>query len=227
MYRVICILASMLVFAPFCYSQDPLPVISSSWRLSTQKGEKVEVPASGPAKALTPDDQNFARNVRALRTDHEQDPGETTPDGRRAELDKIEQQARTPQPNDVHGYSYLAKVRNDGDRTVKIIFWEYRFTEIAHPANVVRRQFLCSVNLKKGSEIDLTAFSALGPTDVINADSLAKSKEKLFDEFVQVNRIEYSDDSVVQRGNWKLADVKAAVQSVTSTPWGKEICRAL
>ena len=217
----------LLLLPCVCVAQDPLPVISSNWRLSTQKGEKVEVPTSGPAKALTADDQNFARNVRALRTDHAQDPGETTPDGRRAELDKIEQQARTPQPNDVHGYTYSAKVRNDGDRTVQVIFWEYRFTEIAHPANVVRRQFLCSVKLKKGAEIELLAFSALGPTDVINADDLAKSKEKLFDEFVQVNRIEYSDDSVVQRGNWKFADVKAAVERATATPWGREMCRAL
>lgn len=204
-----------------------MPVLSSSWRLATQKADKAEVAVTGPARLLTVDDKNFERNVRQARTDRPQEPSEITPDGRRSTLDKIEQEAKTPQPDDLRGYSYSARVRNDGSKTVKVIYWEYRFSEIARPTNVVRRQFLCSVNLKKGAEIELFAFSTLGPTDVIDADSLAKTNQKLFDEQVQVNRIEYSDDSILQRGNWKYAKVKASVDRAISTPWGKEICRAL
>jgi len=217
----------LLLASTFCLAQDPLPVIKSSWHLSTQKAAKVEAPLSGPAKALTPDDLNVARTARDFRTDHPQDPSELTPDGRRASIEKNEQEAKTPQFTDTPGFLYNASMRNDSTKNVKVIFWEYRFTEVAHPENVVRRQFLCAVNLKKGGEIELSAFSTLGPTDVIDATTLARTNEKLFDEHVQVNRIEYSDDSVVQRGNWKLADVKAGVDRATSTPWGKEICRAL
>jgi hypothetical protein len=75
--------------------------------------------------------------------------------------------------------------------------------------------------------MELTAFSTQGPTDVINTASLAKPETNLFDEKVQVNRIEYADDDVLQRGNWKLADVKTSVDRATSTPWGKEVCRPL
>src|SRR5438132_2081268 len=100
----------VLTLSSLFAAHDPLLVIKSSWRLFTQKGEKVELPTSGPAKALTPDDQYFVRNARALRTDHPQDPSETTPDGRRAELDKIAEQARTPQPTNINGFDYSATV---------------------------------------------------------------------------------------------------------------------
>ena len=118
-------------------------------------------------------------------------------------------------------------MRNDSGKTVEIIYWEYRFTEIANPANVVRRQFLCSVKLKNGASKELPAFSTLGPSEVIDANSLAKSTGKLFDEKVIVNRIEFADGAIVQRNNWKFEDVKKAVERATSTPWNKETCRAL
>ena len=227
MSLVVRISAFVLIFSAFCIAQDPMPVLESSWQRTVRKEQQVEVPASGPARALTNDDKNFQRNVRAARTDNPENPSDLTIDGRRAALDKIEQQARTPSAKSVPGFMYWVRARNDGNKTAKVIYWEYSFTELATPTNVVRRQFLCSVNLKKGSEMELSAFSTLGPTDVINADSLAKSNEKVFDEKVQINRIEYADDTILQRGNWKLADVKTAVDRATSTPWGKEICRPL
>jgi hypothetical protein len=217
----------LLVCSAVCFAQDPMPVLSASWQRSTQKEPQVETPTSGPARALTNDDKNFQRNVREARTDHPENPSDMTPDGRRAALDKIEQQALTPNAKTIPGFTYSLRVRNDGDKTAKVIYWEYEFAEPAAPANIVRRQFLCSVNLKKGSEIELIAFSTLGPSGVVNAETLGKPDEKRFTETTQVNRIEYSDDSILQRGNWKLADVKAAVQRATATPWGKEMCRPL
>ncbi|MEP6849984.1 MAG: hypothetical protein ABI999_14090 [Acidobacteriota bacterium] len=168
----------------------------------------------------------IARTNREARTDHPDDPSQQTPDGRRAMIEKNEQEAQTPQPTGVKGFNYTATLRNDAAKTVKIIFWEFRFAELAHPENIGLRQFLCSVNLKKGAQIDLSVFSTLTPTDTIAATSLA-SGEKLFDESVRVNRIEYADDDIMQRGTWKLADVQTAVTRATATPWGKEICRPL
>lgn len=217
----------VLLLSPICFAQDPMPVLRHAWRMDTQKVPKNEVQVVGPARELTKDDMLMARNARQMQVGSQPDPTETTPDGRRAQLDKIEQEAKTPQAADQRGYSYSATVHNAADRTVKVIFWEYKFTEIANPQNSVRRQFLCSVNLKKGGEIDLTAFSTLGPTDVIDAKGLGTVGQKLYDEQVIVNRIEYSDDSVMQRGNWRIADVRTAVERATSTPWGKAPCRAL
>jgi len=227
MFRVALVTFCLLLLSPMCFSQDPLPVLKSSWHPAITKGQKTETPLTGPAKQLTIDDTLIARTNREARTDHPDNPGDLTPDGRRAAIERNEQEAKTAQPTDIKGFIYSATVRNENAKTVKVIFWEYRFAELANPANVVRRQFLCSVNLKKGAQIDLSAFSTLGPTDTISAATLASSNDRLFDEKVQVNRIEYADDDILQRGNWKFDDVKDAVTRATATPWGKEICRPL
>ena len=114
---------------------------------------------------------------------------------------------------------------NSGEKAIRIIFWEYRFTELANPANVVRRQFLCTVNLKPDDKQGLSVFSTRGPSDVISMESLASTSEKLFDEKVIVNRIEYADGTLRQRGNWKYDAYQKAIERITSTPWGKETCR--
>ena len=216
-----------LVIAVGAMAQDPLPVVKSGWQPAVLTGQKVELPQTGPARQMTADDTILARNNREGRTDHPEDPRDMTPDGRRAAIEKIEQQAKTPQPSAVKGFIYSATVRNEGAKTVKVIYWEYRFSEVSNPVNVGRRQFLCAVDLKKGSEVELTAFTSLGPTDSVTAATLTTSPDPKFDGKARVNRIEYADNDVLQRGDWKLSDVKAGVDRATSTPWGKEICRPL
>ena len=224
---VIRLLFLFLIASSACLAQDPLPVLRSGWEAAMKKAQKVETPQTGPAKQIIVDDTVGPRTAREFSTAHPENPSEMTPDGRRAIIEKNEQEATTVQPIDVKGFTYTATIRNDGSKTVKVIYWEYLFAELASPANVVRRQFLCSVNLKKGAQMDLSAFSTLGPTDTISAATLTSSKEKLFSEKVQVNRIEYADDDILQRGTWKFADVKSAVARVTATPWSGEICRPL
>jgi hypothetical protein len=227
MNRILKILVPIVLLLPACFSQDPMPILNSSWERTVLKAQDPQIPPSGPAKALTANDKVFQRQARELRTDILRTQDEPTIDERSAALEKAVQESRTPKSENVVGYSYTASVRNDSEQTVKVVFWEYRFIEIAHPTNVVRRQFLCAVDLKQGKKIDLSVFSLLGPSDTIDAESLAKSTDKLFEEKVQINRIELSDDSILQRNGWKYDDVRAAIKHATSTPWGKEICRAL
>jgi hypothetical protein len=217
----------VLLISPYCFSQDPMPVLNSSWQRTIQKAQKPTTDGSGPMRGMTAADKYFPRKAREGRVDPPNDPSLMTEDDRRAAIEKAEQESRMPKSEDVHGFSYLANVRNDSGKTVKVIFWEYRFTEIARPTNVVRRQFLCSVNLKNGDSKDLSVFSLLAPSDVIDAESLAKSTDKLFDEKVFVNRIEFSDGTLRQRGNWKYEDVQKSVERATSVGWGNETCRGL
>lgn len=217
----------LLIVSSAGFAQDPLPVLRSGWEAAIKKAQKVEAPQTGPAKQVIVEDTVGLRTAREFSTDHPTDPSQQTPDGRRAVIEHNEQEAKTVQPTNVKGFTYSATVRNEGTKTVKVVFWEYQFTEIANPKNVIRRQFLCSLNIKKGAEFELAAFSTLGPTDTIAAASLASSKDKLFDEKVQVNRIEYADGEILQRGTWKLADVKDAVTRATATAWSGEVCRPL
>ena len=227
MNRIFKVLVPILLLLPACFSQDPMPILNSGWQRIVLKAQDPQIPQSGPAKAITDNDKVFQRQARELRADVLKAQDFPTVDERSAALEKAAQESQTPKGENVTGYSYTASVRNDSDKTVKVVFWEFRFTEIARPANVVHRQFLCSVDLKSGKKMDLSVFSLLGPSDTIDAESLAKSTGKLFDEKVQINRIELSDDSILQRSSWKYDDVRAAVKHATSTPWGKEICRAL
>ena len=217
----------VLLIAPYCLAQDPMPVLSSSWQRTTQKAPKVVPTGQIPARGLTNDDKYFQRKAREARTDIKTDPTEMTVDARSAAMEKAVQESRVSKADDINGYSYVAEVRNDSGKAVEVIFWEYRFMEIARPANVVRRQFLCGTKLKNGEKRHLPAFSLLGPSDAIGVESLAKSSDKMFNEEVLVNRIEFSDGSILQRHDWKFADVKEAVERATSAPWGKEVCRSL
>ena len=217
----------VLLISPYCFSQDPMPVLNSSWQRTIQKAPKTSIDATGPARGMTAADKYFQRKAREQRVDPPNDPSLMTEDDRRAVIEKAEQESRMPKTADVLGYSYVTNVRNDSGKTVKVIFWEFRFIEIARPTNVIRRQFLCSVNLKNGDSKELSVFSLLAPSDVIDAESLAKSTDKLFDEKVFVNRIEFSDGTLRQRGNWKYEDVQKSVERATSAGWGKEMCRGL
>jgi len=215
----------VLILSSFSFSQDPLPVTRSSWQATVKKVQKADLPPTGPAKQIIVDDTVGPRTAREFKMDHPENPSDQTPDGRRATIEKNEQEANTPRAEDAKGFAYTATVRNDSAKTVKVIYWEYRFIDKADPTKSVRRQFLCSVNIKKGAEFDLSGFSTLGPTDTIDAKN-PPTKDK-FDAAVRVNRVEYADEDILQRGDWKFADVKTAVDRATATPWGKEICRPL
>lgn len=218
----------VLLFSTFSIAQDdPMPVLRSSWERATQRAQKPVLAPQGPAKPIIAENKYFQRKAREQRTDNPMDPYEASIEGRSAAMDRAVQESRAPQPDDVSGYHYVAEIRNDTGKTVDVVFWEYRFTEIARPTNVVRRQFLCGTKLKNGEKRELSAFSLLGPSDVIDAESLAQKTGKLFEESVIINRIEFSDGAIIQRHGWKLQDVKAGVERATSTPWGREICRGI
>jgi hypothetical protein len=217
----------IILTSSYSFAQDPVSVVGSRWFRTNKPAPKTDAQASGPARTLNPDDKYFQRKAREGRTDNPRDPYEDTIEGRSAAIDRAVQQSRTAKAENVPGFSYLAEVRNDTGQPVDVIFWEYKFTEIAHPQNVVRRQFLCGVKIKNGEKKVLSAFSTLGPSEVLTVESLAKENEKIFQEEVLINRFELSDGKIFQRETWKYADVKKAVERVTSAPWGNDICRAL
>jgi hypothetical protein len=216
-----------LLFSSFCFSQEPVPILSARWERSVQPAPKTEVTPVGPSVPVMAETKYFQRKAREQRTDNPMDPAEASIEGRSLAMDKAVRESRTPQPDDIAGFLYSVEMRNDTGSKVEVVFWEFTFTEIAQPTNVVKRQFLCSANMKIGEKKSFSAFSTLGPSDVISLESLAKTKAKLFDESVRVNRIELSDGNTLQRHDWKYQDVKEAVKRVTSTPWGTETCRAL
>ena len=81
--------------------------------------------------------------------------------------------------------------------------------------------------MKPGEKLELSALSTLGPSEVISSESLKDPTLKLFDEKVFLNRIEFADGAILQRRDWKMAEVEASVKKAIAAPWGKEACKLL
>lgn len=236
--RILLLLCMLLLisvahgFSQTVSSDGPnITVLGFKWAKSRQVVEPLNPSTSAvvpPAQAMIPENKNIQRNAREQTSPGMRDPNLDTIDGRAAALEKNVQDARTPQPQPVDGYDYKAKIQNAGNKVIEIIFWEYQFKESANPETVTRRQFLCAVNIKPEKEKELLAFSVAGPGQVISLGSLAnKSGEKLFEEKIIINRVEYADGTIWQRKDWNFGEIKSTFERAIATPWTREMCRGL
>jgi hypothetical protein len=202
-------------------------VLNSKWLQSRQKIETPDNQAPvAPKAAITTASENNEKNRKLNDKLAAQDPN-TTIDERRAALEKIEQEAKSPKTVTVDGFTYQAKIRNAGTNTIEVLFWEYQFIERANPANIVSHQFLCGVNIKANKEKELLVFSTSSPVKLISLDSLGDKANNVFDEKILINRVEYSDGTIWQRKNWNFMALKSSIDRALGTPWGQEMCRSL
>lgn len=206
-------------------------VLGFKWAKSRQVLEPLNPSTSAvvpPAAAMIPANKILERNAREQTSPGMRDPNLDTIDGRAAALEKNVQDSRTPQPQPVDGYAYKAKIQNTSKKVIEIIFWEYQFKESANPESLVRRQFLCAVNIKPDKDKELLAFSVSGPSTVISTGSLSnKTGENLFQEKVVINRVEYADGTIWQRKDWNFGEIKSTFERAVGTPWSTEMCRGL
>lgn len=178
-----------------------------------------------PARAVINENKKFQREARAQLSPGAIDPNTLTIDGRSEALEKITQESRTTRAKPIEGFMYHATVRNQANAAIDVIFLEFQFTELANPANRVRRQFLCAAQIKPKEKTDLRVFSSFGPSDVISVDSLTNEAGKFFESTVNINRVEYSDGAIIQRKDWNFGALKESINRAVSEPWGAEKCR--
>lgn len=223
------VLLSLLV--PFQVSTtndgSPLAVNSFKWSRARRTVETSATDGAPPARAMIPQNRNFARNARINDPQGVRDPNADTIDGRSAAMEKSVAESRAPKNGPVEGFAYRIKVQNTGDKIVEIVFWEYQFQDPANPDLVARRQFLCGVNIPAGKGKELEGFSLSGPSDVVSVKTLADNSAKPFKENVLINRVEYSDGSMWQRKGWNLAEVKGSYDRVLREQWLPGMCKGL
>lgn len=225
----------MLLISGSLSAQQPKPedyaveVVSSKWSKYRQKINKSDNQATTPRVLPLSNraNRNFERNRRVNDPVGTPDPNAETIEGRSEALEKNVQESRNPKSVFVDGFLYQAKLRNTGKSTIEILFWEYRFSDRANPANASSRQFLCGVKLKPGKEQDLNIFSTFSPGGVISAEGLEDKNGELYDEKIVINRVEYSDGVIWQRKDWSYKEIKSSIERALSTPWGTEMCRNL
>ena len=222
------LIAASLNQKPAVSSPDSsVTVLSFKYMKTRQVLEQLAPPDNSPARAMIPENKNYPRNARVNLPVGARDPNEDTIDGRSAALEKISQEARTPQSKPVEGFSFRVKVQNAGANAIEILFWEYQFIDSANPALMTRRQFLCGVNIKPDKQKELQAFSLSGPGEVVSVGSLGRNAANPFQEKVVINRVEYADGSIWQRKDWNFAEIGLAYRRAVGTPWGTEMCRNL
>jgi hypothetical protein len=228
--RILLLLPLLLMQAPT--SQTPqtrkegVPVLVNSFRVV--KDRKPPEAAVGvtvaPVRAVIDANKNLARDRRTNSPAGERDPNADTLDGRGAELERIVQESREPQPID--GFTYSMKVQNGSGKVVQILFWEYQFREVANPANVTRRQFLCSARINPDKAKELQVFTLLGPSNVVSIKSLAKRSANQFEEGVLINRVEFADGTFWQRTGWDVDELKLIPKARSETR-NMPVCRSL
>jgi len=222
------VLLLLTLLIPFQVSTpSPLTVSSFKWSRARRTVETSEADGTPPARAMIPQNRNFARNARVNDPQGARDPNADTLDGRSAAMEKSVAESRAPKTAPMDGFAYRIKVQNTEKRIVEIVFWEYQFHDPANPDLVARRQFLCGVNIPAGKGKELEGFSLSGPSDVVDVKTLADNSAKPFQENVLINRVEYSDGAVWQRKGWSLAEVKASYDRVLREPWLPGMCKSL
>jgi hypothetical protein len=207
---------------------SPLVVTSFKWSharraVETQAPEQSTV----PARAMIPQNKNFARNARVNDPAGVRDPNADTLDGRSEALEKSVQESRSTKPKSADGYAYKIKVQNPGPKVIEIVFWEYQFQDPADPSLLARRQFLCGVNISADKSKDLEGFSLSGPSEVVNVKTLANRAENPLKERAVINRVEYTDGTIWQRKDWSLNEVKASYERVLREKWTPGMCKGL
>lgn len=211
---------------PSSNGDSPLTVVNFKWSKARRAVETPPVEGNAPARAMIPQNRNFARNARVNDPAGVRDPNGDTLDGRSAAMDKNVAESRNAQPKSSDGFAYRIKVQNPGTKAIEIVFWEYQFHDPADPSLVARRQFLCGVNIGADKSKELEGFS-FSPPGVVNVNTLANKSENPIKEKILINRVEYSDGSIWQRKDWSLAEVKASYDRVLREQWVPGMCKGL
>ena len=130
-YFLLPILVSVLITSASAQevNQDSLiSVLDHRWERVRVSGQKIDGGAAAPMRALTSSDKYYQRAARENQPKGVPDPSEYTTDGRSSAIEKNVQEARSAKTDDVNGFRYAANIRNNSDRKVDVLFWEYRFT---------------------------------------------------------------------------------------------------
>ncbi|MBA4122260.1 MAG: hypothetical protein H0X72_07335 [Acidobacteria bacterium] len=98
--------------------------------------------------------------------------------------------------NYVTRYIYELKIKNNGEKTIRAILWEYVFFEPGTEAIVGQRQFISKVSISPGKTKNIVAHSASPPTETIDATKAGDKSRELYSEQIVIQSIEYEDGSL-------------------------------
>jgi len=104
---------------------------------------------------------------------------------------------QTEMPRD--GYRYKVTLRNDGDKTIKSIDWDYYFVDPTTNQELARHQFTSDETIKPGKSKEVTVLYLKPPVKTVDARSMKKSEKASFHGRVVIARLQFADGSVWQQ----------------------------
>ena len=93
-------------------------------------------------------------------------------------------------------YLYKAKVKNTGLKVIRLIGWNYLFTDSQTQKEIGRHQFYSVEKISPNKEKTLEGRSTSPPTKVVSAGALEKNARNPYNERIVINCVAYSDGSM-------------------------------
>jgi hypothetical protein len=106
--------------------------------------------------------------------------------------------ARPPKPAR-YGFLYRASVKNTGEKTIKLIDWDYVILSNDTQVEIGRLQFTTEQKIGPGKSKELNAMSRKPPAPTVSIYALDKNERQGLDGQVVLVRIEYTDHTIWQR----------------------------
>lgn len=90
-------------------------------------------------------------------------------------------------------FVYQARYRNESQKTIKAITWDYVFTDPESGKELARHRFFNEIKIKPGQTKTLDNRSTLPPTLVIDVGMLTKNDSETYGERILIRKILYTD----------------------------------
>jgi len=104
--------------------------------------------------------------------------------------------SQTEPPRD--GYRYRVTLRNDSEKTIKSIDWDYIFIDPENQNEVARHQFTSDETIKPGKTKEVSVLYLIQPVKTISVRMLSKRDPLPYREQVVISRVLFADGSVWQ-----------------------------
>ena len=96
------------------------------------------------------------------------------------------------------GYRYKVTLRNDTDKVVKSVEWDYLFIDPTTGEIAMRHQFASDDTIKPGKTKEISVLYLVPPVKTVTVRMLVKKDPLPFSEKVLLARVQYADGSTWQ-----------------------------
>jgi hypothetical protein len=170
-------------------------VVKHSW--SKERINWEGDPFGGPVETFDDVRRRMADQRRVERARAAGNAGEAAKVEREMRSEQVIK-ARPPAPPR-YGFLYKVSVKNTGEKTVKLVDWDYVFFNLATQSVTGRLEFTSDEKIGPGKNKELNAMSRKPPAPTVSVYALDRNERQGIDGQVVVVRIEYTDGTVWQR----------------------------